>query len=390
MYLQSLQLYDYRNYRALELELAGELNVLVGANGQGKSNVLEAIYLLATTRSLRAHRDQELVRFKTELARVIGRVKRQTRTDLVVEIDVTPTQKVGKVNGVRHARLVDLLGEFNAVLFTPEDVELVTGAPSARRAFLNLQIAQASGSYAYSLIYYRRVLEQRNRLLKDAARAGGMSAANRQTLEALTEQLITYGGQILSRRDQFVTALGRYAGDLHRELTGRPAELSVVYRPGWEEATTPEEGWSEGFRAALEAVGPQELRRGTTAAGPHRDDLQFLLDGMDVRIYGSRGEQRTVALGLKLAEFLLLREMAGEPPVMLLDDALSELDDERSLRVVQTSVGPCQTFMTGASLRSFPAEVLDRAQVYHLEAAEIVDVTAPTVIPEPEPEASSA
>ncbi|HET6382677.1 MAG TPA: DNA replication/repair protein RecF [Armatimonadota bacterium] len=381
MRLQRLQLTDYRNYHELDLAPSEGLNVLIGPNGQGKSNVLEAIYLLATTRSLRAHRDCELVRFKTDLARVIARISREVRSDVMVEIDVTASHKTGKVNGVRHARLVDLLGEFNAVQFTPTDVELISGPPSTRRSFLNLQIAQSSGSYAYSLIYYKRVLDQRNRLLKDSARTGGMSAAARQTLDTLTEQLISYGSQILERRGQFVDSLARYGNQIHRELAGAGAVLEVIYRPGWSESTPPalpadwrEQGLppADAFRLALEAVRSHELRRGTTLAGPHRDDLQFLLDEMDVRVYGSRGEQRTVALAMKLAEFLLLRELAGEPPVMLLDDALSELDDERSLRVIHTSVGPCQTFMTGASARAFPPEILAGARVFELKAGRMV------------------
>jgi DNA replication and repair protein RecF len=365
VHLESIQLHDYRSYPELYLRPDPGLNIIIGPNGQGKSNLLEAIYLLATTRSLRAHRDLELVRWDSEFARVAAAIHRLARPDLQLEIDVVAGRKVGKVNGVRHSRLIDLLGEFNAVLFTPTDVDLIGGAPSARRSFLNLQIAQASGSYAYALIYYKRVLEQRSRLLKD--RAGTLNAAARQTLDALTEQLILHGGQILEKRQQFVSALERFADAIHRELAGADARLEIVYRPGWPEISPAPPVSAESFREALEASRAQELRRGMTVVGPHRDDLQFLIHGRDARIYGSRGEQRTTALSLKLAEFQLLREMAGEPPVMLLDDVLSELDEDRSLRVIRAGVGPCQLFMTGASLRVFPDEIANRARIYRAQ-----------------------
>lgn len=373
MHLISLQLTDYRNYASLDLRPSAGLNVLIGANGQGKSNILEAIYLLATTRSLRAHRDVELVRAKSELARVLATIERQERTAVNLEVDITPHHKIAKVNGVRHSRLVDLLGEFNAVQFAPTDVDLITGGPAGRRSFLNLQIAQTSGAYAYSLIYYKRVLEHRNRLLKDAARAGGMSAAGRQTLEALTDQLIVYGGQILERRFEFLGTLAGFADRIHRELAGADAALEVLYEPGWSGADPLAPPTVDVFRQALEKVRPDELRRGMTLAGPHRDDVQLLINGMDARIYASRGEQRTVALSLKLAEFLLLKEVTGETPVMLLDDALSELDDDRAVRVIRGSVGPCQAFMTGASLRTFPQDIVSRAQLFQVHRGALVE-----------------
>ena len=365
MFVIQLQLSDYRNYRTLDLQPSAGLNVVVGANGQGKSNILEAIYLLATTRSMRAHRDQELVRIDTELARVVARVGREVRQDVAIEIDILANHKVGKVNGVRHTRLVDLLGEFNAVQFTPTDVDLITGGPPLRRGFLNLQIAQTSGSYAYALIYYKRVLEQRNRLLRDAAKAGGMSSSGKQALEVLTEQLIGYGGQIMERRGHFVRSLAIYADRIHRDLVAPDAALHVVYQPGWPGATTSDDPPAEALRKALDVVRTDEMRRGMTLAGPHRDDLQFTVNGMDARIYASRGEQRTVALSMKLAEFLLLQELNGEAPVMLLDDVLSELDDDRALRVIQ-ELGPGQAFITGASLRIFPSDIISHATMFRV------------------------
>jgi DNA replication and repair protein RecF len=215
------------------------------------------------------------------------------------------------------------------------------------------------------------VLDQRNRLLRDAARAGGLGSAQRGALDALTDQLISHGGQILAHRAEFVAALAIHAGRFHQELTGGEAGIEVTYQPGWASTVLASGPPDADFRKALVAVQNEEMRRGTTLAGPHRDDLRFVLGGMDARIYASRGEQRTIALSLKLAELRQMEELAGEPPVLLLDDVMSELDDDRSRRVVSLAVRHYQVFVTGAAFRVFPPEVVEKASVFRVQSGAV-------------------
>lgn len=368
MLLQDLCLRHYRNYAALSAAFSPTLNILTGANAQGKTNILEAIGLLSTTKSLRGSRDQELIQFDAEYAVDTGVVQRERRPDVTLEIALAPGQhKQVRLNGVRQLRLVDFIGQFNAVSFSSADVEVIRGEPALRRRFLDLEISQVTPSYVYALAHYRRVLEQRNRLLK-ALREGGQRGLLADSLAAWDEQLLDHGAHLVERRRQFVRHLEEFARPIHARLTEEAETLGLIYESSF---PLPEGGAGEirpAFAAALAEHRPEELRRAVSLIGPHRDDLLIQINGRDVRVYGSQGQQRTAALSIRLAEIELIREIIEEPPVCLLDDVLSELDDLRRAQIFDVTIGACQTFLTCTSTRSLPEAVLARARLYRVDA----------------------
>jgi DNA replication and repair protein RecF len=368
MRLLELGLRHYRNYASLSASFSPTLNILVGPNAQGKTNLVEAIGLLATTKSLRGSRDSDLIGFDAEYAVDQGSVSRERRPDVTLEITISRAQpKQVRVNGVRQPRLLDFLGEFNAVSFSSADIEVVRGEPALRRRFLDLEIAQIAPGYAYGLAHYRRILEQRNRLLK-ALREGG-SRGLLDSLAAWDEQLLDFGAQMAYRRRQFVRHLEELSRGVHARLTEAGEDLTLAYECSF---PLPQTGDEKEVRAAFEATlreqRAEELRRGVSLVGPHRDDLHFRINGRDVRVYGSQGQQRTAALSVRLAEIELIRELAEEPPVCLLDDVLSELDDLRRAQIFDVTLASCQTFLTCTSTRALPESVLSEARVYQVAA----------------------
>jgi DNA replication and repair protein RecF len=372
MHLQDLCLRHYRNYIDFSAGFSPTLNILVGPNAQGKTNLLEAVGLLATTKSLRGSRDQDLIQFDAEFGVVSGDVQRERRPDVTLEVTFARNQpKHVRINGVRQTRLIDFIGEFNAVSFSGADIEVVRGEPSLRRRFLDLEISQIAPGYVYALAHYRRVLEQRNRLLK-ALRDGGSRGQLADSLAAWDEQLLDYGVVMVQRRRQFARHLETLARPVHARLTEAGEELGLAYECSFPLPEGDEIGeLRAAFEAALKQVRPEELRRGISLIGPQRDDLHFQINGRDVRTFGSQGQQRTAALSARLAEIELIREQVEEPPVCLLDDVLSELDDLRRAQIFDVTIGACQTFLTCTSTRSLPEAVLAAARVYQVSAGSV-------------------
>lgn len=469
-----LKLTHFRNYRELDLRPVGGLNILYGANAQGKSNVLEALWLLATTRSLRASRESELILRDEEIAHVTAEVDREREGDVELQVSVFQgDKKAVRVNSMKRDRVIDLLGQFNAVFFGALDLHIVTGEPTDRRHYLNVEISQISPRYVVNLGHYKRVLQQRNRLLRDLRDRPRPPAE--LGLEAWTEQLVRYGAPLLETRRFYIERLTPLAAQIHRELTDGKETLEIRYLPSFklpdatpetsvsnapfkalpsvekpaeqaaengagtppgvretnaedryiaeaqqdaqteadnaasvtaippgesagaahsgnapESALSATERVAKAFHAQLGVVGLEEARRGTTLIGPQRDDLCFFINGADARIYGSQGQQRTVALSLKLAEFRLIEEYVGEPPVLLLDDVMSDLDDARRKHLLKWIRGRGQTFITCTSLRAFPKEILQDAATFQVAAGTIIsDVKLPGKTREREPIADS-
>ncbi|MCW3096955.1 MAG: replication and repair protein RecF [Chthonomonadaceae bacterium] len=405
-----LKLSGFRNYNTLDLTPGEGLNILHGANAQGKSNVLEALSLLATTRSFRAGRESEMIFRDSEMAHVTAEIVREREGDAEIQVSVFQTDKKAvRVNGLKRTRVVDILGQFNAVFFGSLDLPIVTGEPSTRRHYLNVEISQISPRYVYDLGHYKRVLEQRNRLLRDLRERP--RPPTEVGLDVWNEQLIQFGAPLFEKRRFYIERLAPLADQIHRELTDGKEGLEVRYLPSIPlprcgepdrlressaedrylaeaqssaESETPSlpqtrpesplsatESIANAFRRALGGVGMDEARRGTTLLGPQRDDMVFLINGADARIYGSQGQQRTVVLALKLAEFQLIEDYVGEPPVMLLDDVMSDLDDARRKHLLSWVRRRCQTFLTCTNLRSFPKEILDEATTFRVVAGTV-------------------
>lgn len=369
MRIRTLDLQNFRNYTKAHLETDPNLNILLGRNAQGKTSLLEGIYMLSTTRSWRVGKDTELIRWDADYAHVWANVSREHRNDVEISITLSRSEKkTVKVNTIRQTKLANVMGELNTVLIEPHDVDIVRGEPQQRRRFLNTEISQVQPQYCHLLVNYKRVLEQRNRLLKELH----SRQVNNGVLDALNEQLVTYGSRILERRLEFVRHLGHLANVVHSQITSGEEDLRIEYtsKLGLEGAVSVESIQGV-FTNHLRQIRMEEIQRGITLAGPHRDDLLLTVNGVDARIYGSQGQQRTVALSLRLAEVEIMEESAKEPPVVLLDDVMTDLDEERRTHVFEMTRGRCQTFMTAASARVLDAELLSSGKVYRIDNGQV-------------------
>lgn len=363
MILRHLTLHEFRNYRALRQEFSPALNVFTGLNAQGKSNVLEAICLLATSKSMRGSKDVDLIRWDAPAALVSGEVLREKAADIELEVSLSRTAPKSLIaNTVRCRRANEFVGQFKAVAFSSTDVEMLREEPARRRRFLDLEISQLSPNYCHALACYRKVVEQRNRLfkqLREAGRFGTSRSALIETLAAWTDQMVAYGSRIVERRVQFIEQLAEFAHPLHENLTQGDERLSISYQPSFPPGGSDMETIQAAYTTALSHVVEEERRRQVSLLGPHRDDVLFLVNGRDVRVYGSQGQQRTAALTARLAEVELMRELSGEAPVVLLDDVFSELDERRRRHLFAVTMQH-QTFISTTDLGFIPAAVRKR------------------------------
>ena len=371
-----MELTNFRNYKGLQLDLPPGMVLLYGGNGQGKTNILESIYLLAVVKSPRASSDRDLVRREalergehSQVSAVVQRdgvplrviigLQRATVADAPAPAGATEPlggaiQKQVRVNGAPR-RVSDLVGEVNAVLFTAQDMGIVLGPPSSRRRYVDILISQVDNRYLRLLQKYQQVMSQRNQLLK-AVRDGRSQPGE---LEFWDGELVEAGAYIMQRRAGTVSAVAALAAPLHEELSGGGEELRIVYSPSVG-GDADERDLGDAMREALKRSRPREIAQGFTAVGPHRDDLLMLLDGLDVGSTASRGQCRTLVLALKLAEASFLRDERGQEPVLLLDDILSELDASRRARVLDRAGLYQQCFLTAATLESVDRLHIDR------------------------------
>lgn len=368
MYVSSLNLTGFRNYESLIFEPSDGLNVLVGRNAQGKSAVLEALYLLATSKSHRTSRDMDMIRLGDPLARVVAEVKRTVRNDVTVEIDLSKSEKKTlKINEVRHPKIGDVVGQLNAVVFSDSDIDMVRGEPSKRRRFLNLEISQIRPQYVYALGRYKRVLDQRNNLLREIK----YGSASGSGLEVWDSQLAAYGATVIARRAEFVQFLTQAAAEIYSTLTQGAEELTVLYKANVGGDASTEAEISAQFLCALAAKRELDLARATTHTGPHRDDLTLSVNGLAAREFASQGQQRTAAIALKLAEIDLMEQTVGESPVVLLDDIMAELDESRRLRIFDSTAGRCQTIVTTTHVSDIDDAVLERCAVFEVRSGTV-------------------
>jgi DNA replication and repair protein RecF len=381
MHLRKLSLMNYRNYQRCLVDLEPGATIFHGDNGQGKTNLLEAVYLLATTKSFRTTVDRELLSWRAIqerqlFARVEGWVGRQAG-DLHVEMllkgetngaaggdDAPAMTKTIKLNGL-PARAPQIVGELNAVIFSPEDLDLLHGAPAGRRRYLDITRSQIDRAYLRALQRYQRVLTQRNHLLRQAR-------DRRQELSSLVvwnDELIQLGSAIVRHRVALIADLNRAMADLYRRLTRTERTLELRYRASSQPdlGELSDEEARAAFRSRLSQYQQRELDQGVSLVGPHRDDFVFLVDGVDMGAFGSRGEQRMIAVALKLAEAVVIRALMSDSPVLLLDDILSELDPTRRQFVQEQIQGDFQTLITVADLSTCSDLLRAGAQQFRVE-----------------------
>jgi DNA replication and repair protein RecF len=371
MYIEELALKDYRNYEKLSVEFENKVNVILGENAQGKTNVMESIYVLAMAKSHRTSNDKDLIRWDQEYAKIEGRVQKH-HSSLPLQLVISKKGKKAKCNHIEQQKLSQYVGNMNVVMFAPEDLNLVKGSPQVRRRFIDMEIGQVSPIYLHDMSQYQKILQQRNHFLK-------MMQIKKQTdqtmLEILTEQFIDMAAKIVMKRFEFLRLLQEWAKPIHNGISRGLEALEISYKPSVDVLEGQDLSKMKAcFEEKFSKVRMREIERGTTLFGPHRDDLLFFVNGRDVQTFGSQGQQRTTALSVKLAEIELIHSEIREYPILLLDDVLSELDDYRQSHLLNTIQGRVQTFVTTTSVDGIHHQTLREASTYEVESGVIKKV----------------
>lgn len=339
MIIKSMSLQNYRNYRDLRLNFDPNTNIFYGDNAQGKTNILEAVYVSGTTRSHRSSKDRELICFTEDEAHICTMIE---KNGMVHKIDMHLRRNKTKgiaIDGVPIRKASELFGMAHFVFFSPEDLSIIKNGPSERRRFIDAELCQLDKVYLYHLSNYNKVVIQRNKLLKELY----FRPDYEEVLEILNLQMVQYGKEIIKRRRIFVEELNDIIHKIHHQLSGGQEAIVLEYECNVGE---------EEFESALKRNMDKDMRLKTTSLGPHRDDLSFLVNGIDIRKFGSQGQQRTAALSLKLSEIELVKKVVHDTPILLLDDVLSELDSSRQ-NYLLNSIQNIQTLITCTGLDEF-------------------------------------
>ena len=338
MIIKSLKLKDYRNYEILNIEFDHATNIFYGDNAQGKTNILEGVYLSGTTKSHRGTKDRDLIRFGQDEAHIETVIE---KNGVPWQIDMHLKKNSPKgiaINKMPIRKASELFGIVNLVFFSPEDLNIIKNGPAERRRFIDLELSQLDKVYLNNLSNYNRIVNQRNRLLKELSFGGKKELSD--TLEIWEMQMVQYGERLIARRKEFVAQINEIIAKIHQKLTGGKESLQIIYEPSTGDLP---------FEQALKRYRDRDLRMKSTTVGPHRDDIGFLTGDMDIRRYGSQGQQRTAALSLKMSEIYLVEKVTKDHPVLLLDDVLSELDSSRQNYLLQ-SIHNIQTVITCTGL----------------------------------------
>ena len=352
MIIKSIELADYRNYDFLAMEFEKGTNILYGDNAQGKTNILEAIYVAATTKSHKGTKDKDIINFHKEEAHIRVYMEKDN-VENRIDMHLRKTKSKGiAIDGQKIKKAAELIGLCNVIFFSPEDLGIIKNGPAERRRFVDMELCQLDKFYLYNLNNYNKIVNQRNKLLKDMY----MNMDLKETLNIWDMQLVSYGSKIIERRKLFVEQLNEIIYDIHLKLSGGREELKIQYEPDVE---------IEDFERKMKASQDRDIKAKITSVGPHRDDFSFMIGDVDIRKYGSQGQQRTAALSLKLAEIELVKRITKDTPVLLLDDVLSELDSNRQ-NYLLNSIGDIQTIITCTGLEEFVNNRFEIDRVFHV------------------------
>ena len=350
MIIESLELKDYRNYESLNIKLSSGGNIFYGDNAQGKTNILESIYLATTSKSHRGSKDKDIIKFGSNESHIKLMIEKNSSS---VRLDMHLKKSKSKgvaINGIPIRKLSELFGTCNVVFFSPEDLNIIKRSPKERRNFVDMELCQLNKLYVSTLVTYNKVLDQRNKLLKEI----GFKSGVEDTLDIWDMQLVKYGKDLIAYREAFIKELNEVIYGIHSLLSGGE-KINVVYEKNVEK---------DDFEEELKKSRTSDIRYKTTNVGPHRDDFSFFLNGeMDLKKFGSQGQQRSLALSLKLSEIELIKSRYGEFPVLLLDDVLSELDGKRQSHLLE-SIKHIQTLITCTGVEDFLNKSLDIGKVF--------------------------
>ncbi|BCN28709.1 DNA replication/repair protein RecF [Anaeromicropila herbilytica] len=352
MLIKTLELSNFRNYEHLSMDFSSGTNILYGDNAQGKTNILEAVYLCGTTKSHRGSKDREIIKLDEDESHIRLVLE---RNNICHKIDMHLKKNKPKgvaIDGIPIKKSSELFGIVNFVFFSPEDLSIIKNGPSERRRFIDLELCQLDKMYFHNLVNYNKIVNQRNNLLKQIS-------FNKNLLDTLSiwdEQLLDYGIKIITSREKFIENINAIIYDIHKKLSGNKEELIIKYEPNV---------LIDHFRDKLEKSRERDISNKITNVGPHRDDISFLIKDIDIRRFGSQGQQRTSALSLKLAEIELVKTIIKDKPVLLLDDVLSELDRNRQ-NYLLNSINDIQTLITCTGLEEFINNRFEIDKVYRV------------------------
>lgn len=359
MIIKSLELMNFRNYEFLELKFSKGTNILYGNNAQGKTNILEAIYLSATTKSHKGSKDRDIINFNAEESHIRTYLDKEG-IEYKVDMHLRKSKSKGiAVDGQKIKKAAELLGLLNVVFFSPEDLNIIKNGPAERRRFVDMELCQLDNFYLYNLNHYNKIVNQRNKLLKDMY----FNPQLKETLNIWDSQLVSFGSKIIERRRIFTEQLNEIIYEIHKKLSGGKEELVIQYEPDVE---------IEDFEAKLRSSQEKDSKLKQTSVGPHRDDFCFIVGNIDIRRFGSQGQQRTAALSLKLSEIELVKKITKDTPVLLLDDVLSELDSNRH-NYLLNSIGDIQTIISCTGLDEFVNNRFEIDKVFKVVEGTVVE-----------------
>ena len=357
MYIESIKLSNFRNYENLELHLDQGTNIFYGDNAQGKTNILESVYLCGTSRSHKGSRDKEVIRFGQDESHIRMNVCKN-RMNYQIDMHLRKNKAKGvAINGMPIKKARELLGVVNLVFFSPEDLNIIKNGPSERRRFMDSELCQLDRLYLTDLAGYNHILNQRNKLLKEIL--GNTSL--KDTLDVWDMQMVNYGKRVIAKRRDFVAELNDIIREIHKNLTGREELLEILYEPNVSD---------QDFEETLFRNRDRDFRMRLSSTGPHRDDFCVMVNGIDIRKYGSQGQQRTAALSLKISEIYLVEKIIKDKPVLLLDDVLSELDSSRQSCLLD-SIHDIQTLITCTGLDDFVSRQFHINKVFQVVAGHV-------------------
>lgn len=361
MFIKRLQMLNYRNYNVLDINLGPNVNVFMGDNAQGKTNILEGIYYCAFARSHRTSKDRELINWKADNALLsvsVGKERLDKRIDISILKD---GKKAIQINKIKIKKIGELFGNFNVVMFSPEDLKIIKDSPGVRRKFIDMELCQLNPRYYYNLVQYNKVLNERNSILRNRN-------INKDILDVYDMQLVEFGYNIIMERLEYIRKLNKYSTKIHSDITSGKEKIEFKYTSTIKDL----ENIKENFYSLLEKNRVRDSERGITSVGPHRDDFIVLINDIDTKSYGSQGQQRTAVLTIKFSSLKIIKELTGEHPVLLLDDVLSELDFSRK-RYILSTIGDIQTIITCTGIEDLYEYLDDKSKVFKVKDGEILN-----------------
>lgn len=357
MVIKSIMLADYRNYEKLYIELGENVNIFIGDNAQGKTNILEAVYYCTFAKSHRTSKSRELIKWGKQNA-YISVLASGTRRDKKIDIKImSDGKKIIKINSVNILKAGELFGNFNVVLFSPEDLKIIKESPGTRRKMLDMEISQTDSKYYYSLVKYNKILSERNTVLKNKNFSSDM-------IEIYDMQLAEYADYIIKKRLEYIDKVNYYGSKIHKDITSGSEEIRFEYN-----SSIDFKNYKENYLKKLKADLSKDLFKGSTSAGPHKDDFKVFINNVDAKTYGSQGQQRTAVLTMKFSSLEIIKEITGEFPVLLLDDVLSELDVKRK-KYILGRVNGVQTIITCTGIEILEEYLDENAKIFKISKGE--------------------